>query len=69
MGFIRFMNKPFGRIARIVAGGALIVWGFGFSGASTLGVVLGIVGILPLAMGLWGRCLPEFFVSHPAVAR
>ena len=68
MAFIDFMDKPFGRLARIVAGAGLIVWGFGFSGASTVGLVLGIVGILPLAMGLWGHCLLELFVGHSRAA-
>ena len=59
------MDQPFGRLARIVAGAALVVWGFGFSGGSTVGLVLGIVGVLPLAMALWARCLPELFMRHP----
>ena len=64
MAFINFMERPFGRIARIVAGAALMVWGFGFSGGSTLGLALGVIGILPLATGLWGHCLPALFVRH-----
>lgn len=66
--FVSFMDKPFGRIARVAAGAALMVWGFGLSGGSTVGLVVGVVGILPLAMGLWGRCLPELFMSHPSAA-
>jgi len=67
MGFISFMNTRFG-IARVAAGSALMVWGFGFSGPSTLGLAVGVIGVLPLGMGLWGRCLPELFVSHSTAA-
>ena len=68
MAFVNFMNKPFGRVARVAAGGALVVWGFAFSGGSVVGLTLGVIGILPLAMGLWGRCLPEFVIGRPAAA-
>ncbi len=66
MAFITFMNKPFGRIARIAAGAALIVWGFGFSGGTAVGVIVGVIGIAPLAMGLWGRCLPQLLMRASA---
>jgi hypothetical protein len=68
MGFVNFMNKPFGRVARVAAGVALMVWGFGLSGGSVVGLTLGVIGILPLAMGLWGRCLPEFVIGQPAAS-
>ncbi|HVA23435.1 MAG TPA: YgaP-like transmembrane domain [Chloroflexota bacterium] len=60
-GFIGFMDKPGGRLARIAAGVALMIWGFAFAGGTPVGLAVGIVGIVPLAMGLWGRCLPELF--------
>ena len=58
---IGFMEAPKGRVLRIVLGGALMAWGFGFSGLSPAGLAVGIVGILPLATGIWGGCLPELF--------
>lgn len=60
-GFIKFMENPAGRAIRIVIGGALIAWGFGFAGGTPAGMVAGIIGILPLATGIWGGCLPEIF--------
>ena len=27
---------------------------------TTLGIILGVIGILPLVMGLWGRCMLQF---------
>ncbi|MHB1131069.1 MAG: YgaP-like transmembrane domain [Chloroflexota bacterium] len=56
-GLIAFMRTGIGRIARIVLGLVLIVWGFFFSGGTTLGTVLGVVGFVPVVMGAWGPCL------------
>ena len=54
MGFVKFMSSPAGRIARIVAGLALIVIGIVIGGA---GWVLAIVGLLPLAAGALNICV------------
>lgn len=55
-----FMNGIWGRLLRIVLGLVLIWWGFFASGATTVGIIVGVIGIVPLAMGAWGRCLLEF---------
>ena len=53
---IAFLASPAGRITRIVAGLALIVWGLtGLSGAT--GIVVAIVGAVPLLAGLFDVCL------------
>ncbi len=54
--FVKFMSSTAGRITRIVAGlalialGLLVVHGLG-------GIVLAIVGLLPLAAGLFDFCV------------
>jgi len=54
--FITFMASTPGRIARIVAGVALIAWGLlGLDG--TTGIIVAVVGAVPLLAGLFDICL------------
>jgi hypothetical protein len=54
--FVKFMASPAGRIVRIVAGIALIVWGLlGIHGVG--GVIVAVVGLLPLVAGLFDFCV------------
>lgn len=54
--FVKFMVNPAGRIARIVAGIALIAWGLaGLGGA--VGWLVALVGLLPLAAGVVDVCV------------
>lgn len=54
--FIRFMASPAGRLTRIVAGAALIAWGLlGLGG--TVGVLVAIVGLVPLLAGTFDVCV------------
>ncbi len=54
--FIAFMASTNGRIARIVAGIALIIWGLlGLSGVT--GIVVIVIGLLPLAAGVFDFCM------------
>ena len=54
--FVAFMSSLAGRILRIVAGIALIAWGLlGIGGAT--GVIVAIVGALPLLAGLFDFCI------------
>lgn len=57
MSFAKFMASPTGRGLRIVAGIALIVIGLVVMGASTWGIVLAIVGLVPLLAGLFDVCV------------
>lgn len=60
-GLVTFMNGVVGRILRIVLG--LVLMWLGFLGplqGTTGGTIVGIIGILPLVMGIWGRCLLQF---------
>ena len=55
-GFFRFISSPAGRIARIVAGLALILVGLlALEGIG--GWILAIVGLVPLAAGLFDWCV------------
>ena len=56
MGFVNFMRSNAGRLLRIVAGIALILIGLLAIGG-TGGVILAIVGLVPLAAGIFNFCL------------
>ncbi len=61
-GLIGSMNGGIGRVARIILGLALIaLWILSIQG--TAGAVVAIVGLVPLGMGIWGRCLLELVAS------
>jgi hypothetical protein len=59
-GFAKFINSPAGRIARVVAGLILIVWGY-IGG----GIVLIIIGLIPLAAGTLDLCLISALLGGP----
>jgi hypothetical protein len=62
--FITFMSSNAGRIARIVAGLALIGWGLlGLGGAA--GIVVAIIGFVPLVAGAVDVCLFAPLFSCP----
>lgn len=54
--FVSFMASSAGRITRIAAGIALIAWGImGLDGNT--GIVVAIIGALPLLAGLFDFCV------------
>ena len=55
MGFALFMSSAAGRILRIVAG--LVMIGLGARAGTTGGYILAIVGLVPLALGIFNGCL------------
>ena len=55
-GFAQFISSGAGRVVRIIAGLALIWWGFSHRDA-TIGIVLMVIGLAPLAAGLFDLCL------------
>ncbi len=68
MEFARFMSSSFGRLLRIVAGMALIVLGLGVvHGAG--GVILAVVGLVPLVAGLFNFCFFAPLFGGPFLAK
>jgi hypothetical protein len=54
--FVKFMASPAGRIVRVVAGIVLVAWGMlGIQGVG--GIIVAIVGLVPLAAGLFDFCV------------
>lgn len=62
--FISFMASPAGRVLRVIAGTALIVWGlWGLGG--TAGIVLAVVGAVPFLAGLFDFCVFAPLFGNP----
>jgi len=54
--FVKFMASTTGRIVRIAAGLALVAWGLlGLGG--TAGIIVAVVGAVPLLAGLFDFCI------------
>jgi hypothetical protein len=66
--FAQFMSSTTGRVVRIVAGLALIGWGY-TQRAETLGIVLMIVGLLPLVAGAFDICVFGLFFGGPVAGK
>ncbi len=66
---VRFMNTWAGRALRIVLGLALIYWGWFLNGGSALGIIVAVIGLVPIIMGVWGRCLLELVSGGWRTAR
>lgn len=62
--FARFINSPAGRLARVVAGVALLAWGFTVRGTTT-GIVLIGIGLIPLVAGSLDWCLISALLGGP----
>lgn len=56
MGFARFMSSLSGRLLRIVAGIVLIIVGLAVV-HGTGGIILAIVGLVPLVAGIFNFCV------------
>ena len=65
---VKAMNGPTGRAARVGLGLVLVYLGLAVLGG-TAGAVLAVGGLLPILLGLWGRCLLELFASRAATKR
>ncbi len=62
--FIKFMASTSGRIVRVVAGIALVAWGIlGLGG--TVGIIVAVVGAVPLLAGLFDFCVFAPLFSCP----
>ena len=63
-GFAKFINSPAGRIARVVVGIGLIVWGYTQLNTGT-GIVLIVIGLVPLVAGGFDLCLISALLGGP----
>ncbi len=63
-GFAQFINTPAGRILRILAGLVIIVWGY-TERADIAGIILIVVGLIPLAAGVFNLCLISAMLGGP----
>lgn len=68
MSFARFMSSPAGRALRIIAGIALILVGL-LVVEGTWGIVLAVVGLVPLAAGAFDMCLLGALFGSPLRGR
>jgi hypothetical protein len=62
-GFAQFVNSAAGRIARIVVGLGLIGWGYAQPMDS--GIILMVLGLIPLAAGIFHLCLISALLGGP----
>lgn len=67
MKIVRLMNSPAGRAARAGVGLAMIVAGAAIGG--TGGLVLALIGVVPLVAGAAGACLAAPLMRVPLRAR
>ncbi len=63
-GLIGFMEQTWGRILRIVLGVVLLYVGLSLVGG-TAGLIVAIVGLVPIIMGIWSPCLLGFVFRQP----
>lgn len=63
MKFSKFMSSAFGRTLRGLVGVALIVIGLFMK--STVGYVIAVVGVVPLAAGMFDFCIIATFLKTP----
>ena len=62
--FVKFMASTTGRIVRIVAGIGLVLWGvLGLGG--TIGIVVAVVGAVPLLAGIFDFCVFAPLFGNP----
>ncbi len=63
-GFAQFINTATGRIARIVVGLGIIGWGYAQL-PGTSGIILVVLGLVPLTAGAFHLCLISALLGGP----
>ena len=62
--FVSFMASTAGRIIRVAAGIALLLWGLmGIQG--TAGIIVAVIGVVPLVAGLFDFCVFAPLFGNP----
>lgn len=62
--FVSFMASTSGRVVRVLAGLGLLIWGL-FGLGSTVGIVVAIVGLVPLVAGVFDFCVFAPLFGNP----
>lgn len=62
--FVSFMASTTGRIVRIVAGIVLVAWGW-FGLGSVIGIIVAIIGLVPLLAGVFDFCVFAPLFGNP----
>lgn len=62
--FVKFMASKTGRIIRVLAGIALVAWGLLGLGGTT-GIVVAVIGLVPLLAGLFDVCVFAPLFKNP----
>jgi hypothetical protein len=61
---VKFLASKTGRIIRVLAGVTLVVWGLlGLSG--TAGIIVAVIGLVPLLAGLFDVCVFAPLFGNP----
>lgn len=66
--FARFMSSGAGRSLRVVAGVALLAWGWSIH-QTTTGMVVMLVGLVPLLAGVFNVCVIAPIIGAPFSGR
>jgi hypothetical protein len=67
-GFSRFLNSPFGRVFRILAGAGFLIIGLVFRD-NPLGIVSLVWSVLPLSAGAFDICYISAMLGGPLVGK
>lgn len=64
MQFVKFMTSGTGRLARVILGAIIVALGL-FVIQGTFGTILSIVGLVPIAGGLFDFCVAGAVLGYP----
>ncbi len=64
MRLVQFMTSPKGRMARIVMGSLLIALGL-LIVKDTVGIVIALIGLIPISGGILDFCLAGYMLGYP----
>lgn len=64
MNFVKFMTSGMGRAARVLLGIVIMFIGL-FVVQGTIGTIMTLVGLIPIAGGLFDFCLIGFALGYP----
>lgn len=69
MAFAKFMAGTAGRVIRIVAGVVIIFIGLTMIADQTLGIIVAVIGLLPILAGVFNVCLVAPLIGAPFSGR